>query len=252
MHELTCSTLLHFPCGRTQDIKNLNNHLHHHVRHFRSWWDCDINYKSSEGIADPLKHINKEILACFDILGCLKTSDVTRARTSQKGKANTWRRTPTPTNIALAGEKTCWVDSIRKSSPCRSNGVHQTDPFAECLRKRVQNVDCWTKPALQSLVSAPGLGELVDLVLKYDQNGFGRVAFLKLDGERMRDERLASLHLIFLKRFLEDDVEIGRRRFRHERFRGRARSGRFIHDEEMATPWYLGGYLGRYSGDITG
>ena len=69
-------------------------------------------------------------------------------------------------------------------------------------------------------------------MLKYDQNGFGRVAFLKLDGERMRDEMLASLHLIFIKHFLEDDVEIRRRRFRYERFRGQARSGKLIHAEK--------------------
>lgn len=78
----------------------------------------------------------------------------------------------------------------------------------------MQNVDRWTKPALQSLVSSPGLGELVDLVLKYDQNGFGRVAFLKLGGERMSDKTLASLDLIFLERFLENGIEIGRRRCR--------------------------------------
>jgi hypothetical protein len=41
-----------------------------------------VNFQSSKEIFDPLEDIDKEILACFDVLGRLKTLDVRRICTS--------------------------------------------------------------------------------------------------------------------------------------------------------------------------
>src|SRR6266702_624395 len=79
--ELTCSTLFHFFCGSRKDVQDLNYYLHHHVCHCRSWCDPGINLKSSKEIFDTLEDIDKEVLACIDILSRLGTPDVTRAHT---------------------------------------------------------------------------------------------------------------------------------------------------------------------------
>jgi hypothetical protein len=98
-------------------------------------------------------------------------------------------------------------------------------------------VERWIQPCLQSLIIAPGLVELVDLVLKYGQNGRGRVACLELSGERMSREILLSLPFIFLEGFCKYDVEIGYGCRRSGWPRGRSGSGwRLTHDaEKMGT-----------------
>ena len=91
----------------------------------------------------------------------------------------------------------------------RSSDIHQTDTFAEDIRKCKQNVDRWTKPSPQSLVAAPKLVELVDLVLDYGKNPCGGVAFIELGSERMRGKTLSSLFSVCLEGFFEDDIEVG-------------------------------------------
>jgi hypothetical protein len=97
----------------------------------------------------------------------------------------------------------------------------------------MQNVDRRTKPSLHSLVAAPGLVELVDLFLKYGQNGRGRVAFLEPGGERIGSEIPSSLLFICLESFFEDGVEIGSRHCRYGRLGGWARCGRLTHAEAL-------------------
>src|SRR6266404_5136410 len=75
----------------------------------------------------------------------------------------------------------------------------------ECRRKCAQYVDGWVKPSPQSLLTAPSLLELVDLVLKYCENGGGRFACLELYSERMRDKILLCLYFIRLEGLVEND-----------------------------------------------
>ena len=49
---------------------------------------------------------------------------------------------------------------------------------------------------MQSLVATPRLVEVVDLLLKYGQNGLWGVARLELGGERMSSDILFSLFFI--------------------------------------------------------
>src|SRR6266702_4496581 len=118
--------------------------------------------------------------------------------------------------------------------PKRLIDMYQVNPFAKCRRKRIQYVDSWVKPSPQSLITAPGLLEPVDLVLKYGQNSRGRVACLELAGERMSDKILLSLCLICIEGFFKDDCEIGRGCCRCGILRHRARSGRLTLVEETA------------------
>ena len=116
----------------------------------------------------------------------------------------------------------------------RSIHSHQTDPFAKCPRKCIQYVDRWTQPSLQSLVAAPRLVELLYLVLKYGQNGLGRVAFLKTGGERVSGEILLSLFSICLEGLFEYDFEIGGGCCRRGILEGGGRCGRLTHGEGEA------------------
>jgi hypothetical protein len=97
----------------------------------------------------------------------------------------------------------------------------------------MQNIDRRVKPAPQSLVAAPGLAELVDLVLKYGKNVRRRVACLELGSQGMGSEILSSLFTIFLEGFFEDDIEIrrGRRQCRRLERRATSGSGRLTHAE---------------------
>ena len=119
----------------------------------------------------------------------------------------------------------------------RSVDIHHADAWTKRLRKCKENVDRRTKPSLQSLVAAPGLVELVDLVLEYGQNCCGGVAFLEFGCERMRCEMLSSLFFIFLEGSFEDEVEIGRGYCGYWRLGGRARSGRLTHAEGTGIQW---------------
>ena len=74
--------------------------------------------------------------------------------------------------------------------------MYQTNLFSKCRRKRIEYVDCWVKPPSQSLVTAPRLFELVDLVLNYSHNVRRRVACLKLARERMSEKILLGLLFI--------------------------------------------------------
>ena len=105
--------------------------------------------------------------------------------------------------------------------------MYQGTPLSKYLSKRIQYVNRRVKPSPQPLVTAPRLLKLVDLVLKYGQNGCGRVTRLELAGERMSGKILFGLYFICLESFFKNDIEIGRGRIL------RARGGRLIHVGEM-------------------
>ena len=113
------------------------------------------------------------------------------------------------TNEYHFGRRKCLPDRDQNEIDDRSTDIHQANPFAKCLRKRLQDVDRRAKPSVQSLVAAPGLAELFDLFLKYDQDCCGRVALSEFGCERVSGEILFSLFLIQLFGLFEDDLEIG-------------------------------------------
>ena len=121
----------------------------------------------------------------------------------------TYLEKDTSTNEDRLGRRECLSAPYQSKIDDRSSDIHQTDTFAEGLRKCKQNVDRRTQPSLQPLVAAPRLVELVDLVLEYGQNPCGGVAFVELGSERVRGETLSRLVLICLEGFFEDKIEIG-------------------------------------------
>src|SRR6266404_2153432 len=106
---------------------------------------------------------------------------------------------------------------INLSNQCQCDIINgpidtcQANPCTECRRKCEQYVDRWVKPSPQSLLAASSLLELVDLVLKYGENGGGRFACLELYSERMRDKILLCLYFIRLEGLFKNPIKAGRR-----------------------------------------
>jgi hypothetical protein len=144
--ELTRSTLLHFLCGSAKDIQHLDHYLPHHVHHRWSWWDFDINLKSSEEIFDALEDINNDVLAFFDFLGRLK-SPISH-KPSRVNERVRYLEEDTGANKYRLGRRKNLPDRYQSEITDRSIEIHQTNPFAYCLRKCMQNVDRWNKPSL--------------------------------------------------------------------------------------------------------
>ena len=96
--EPTCSTQLHFLCSCPKNIQHLNHYHHHRVCHCWHWWHLGINFQSSKEIFDTLKYIDKDILACFYFLGCLRSSNVTRADSQSKKNEVTYLEKDTHTD----------------------------------------------------------------------------------------------------------------------------------------------------------
>jgi hypothetical protein len=63
-----------------------------------------------------------------------------------------------------------------------SINIYHANPLTKSRRKRIQYVDRWVKPLLESLVAALRLPELIDLALDYSHNSRGRVACFQLGG----------------------------------------------------------------------
>ena len=68
-----------------------------------------VHLETSEKDLDALEDIHKSVLACPDILSCLKDACVILSRTKLLG-IRTERRAPKPAKITLAGENTCQIN----------------------------------------------------------------------------------------------------------------------------------------------
>jgi hypothetical protein len=108
--------------------------------------------------------------------------------------------------------------------------MYQANPLANCGGKRIEYIDCGVKPSPQSLITPPRLLKLVDLLLKYGQNGRRRVAPLELARERMSKKILLRIYFVCLECFFEYDIEIGRGRCRCGILGHRARRGQLTLD----------------------
>ena len=71
---------------------------------------------------------------------------------------------------------------LKKSKCCEA---YQANTRSENVRESVKDVDGRIKPFCPSLISTPGLIQTLNLLLKDDQNGTGRLACLELSSEWM-------------------------------------------------------------------
>ena len=104
---LTHSPLFNLPCRDAKNRENLDHYLNDYIHHFCSRRQFCIDLETPEKHLNPLKDVDKSILARTSILSCLRGVDVRTAHTKLLKQIHTERRMPIPANIAFAGENTC-------------------------------------------------------------------------------------------------------------------------------------------------
>ena len=85
--------------------------------------------------------------------------------------------------------------------------TYQTDAPRNSGRKCAEDVDGWGQPLGQSGVATARFVKFLNLILKYGEDGVGRIAGLKLGCKRMREKVLLGLPLVGLQRCFEDCLE---------------------------------------------
>ena len=85
VHEtLTHMALFNLLCPYPKNGENLDHYLNNYVHHLRGQGHFSINLETTEEHRNALKDIDKGVLACSSILGCLRGVGVT---TIKKGYA---------------------------------------------------------------------------------------------------------------------------------------------------------------------
>ena len=69
---LTRSSLLNFFRRNPKNREYLHHDLNDYIRHFRRWQHLGVDFEASEKTFDPLEDVDKSVLACANILDCLR------------------------------------------------------------------------------------------------------------------------------------------------------------------------------------
>ncbi len=109
---LTHSTSLYLFCRNPQNRENLDHYLNEYIHHLRGCRHFCVDLQPSEKHLDAFKYIDKSVLACPNILSCLRRVGITINEPTRRcyKMLHTKRRTPTPANITFAGENICQID----------------------------------------------------------------------------------------------------------------------------------------------
>ena len=91
--------------------------------------------------------------------------------------------------------------------PCR--GTYQTDAFSEGFRERIEHINGRVQPFCQPSIAILRSIELLDLLLKHNENTAGRVAGLELGGEWVGKKVLLGASLICFQGIIEYWLEVG-------------------------------------------
>src|SRR5216683_2180057 len=113
---LTRSSLLNFFRRNPKNREYLHHDLNDYIRHFRCQWHLGVDFEASEKTFDPLKDVDKCVLACANILSSLSNIGIRLAHAKLSRRMRTKRRTPTPAKITFAGENTCQINMREKNS----------------------------------------------------------------------------------------------------------------------------------------
>jgi hypothetical protein len=69
---LTQSALLDLLCRNPEDRENLDHYLNDYIHHLCRWWYSCVGLEAPEEHFDALKDVDKSVLTCSSILGCLR------------------------------------------------------------------------------------------------------------------------------------------------------------------------------------
>ena len=104
---LTCSALLDFVCRNSNNVKDFGHYFCDCIHHFLIQCRSNVDLQPLEKGFQALKDLKKSVLACADILSCLKSDRITVDRTNILERIHTERRTPTAVKMAFAGGNAC-------------------------------------------------------------------------------------------------------------------------------------------------
>ena len=104
--KLTGSPLFYLLCGDSENIQNFHHYLHDDIGHRLVWSDLRIPLQTFEKVLDTFENVDQGLLRRVDILNRLTSFDVKLGLQRGVDGIQTWRRTPAPANITVAGEKT--------------------------------------------------------------------------------------------------------------------------------------------------
>ena len=104
--KLTRSSLSYLFSRDGENIEYFHHYLNDDVRHRRSRWNLRVRFEAFEKVLNTFKDIDQCVLRRTDVLGCLMNVDVNLESQRDRDKILTWRRTPAPAKITVAGEKT--------------------------------------------------------------------------------------------------------------------------------------------------
>ena len=107
--KLTRSPVLYLLRRSAQNIQDFNHDLDNDIRHCLAWSNLRIGLQTFEKVLDTFKNVDHGLLRRIYILHCLTSFDVKGLR-RDVDKIPTWRRTPAPAKITVAGEKTYVVN----------------------------------------------------------------------------------------------------------------------------------------------
>src|ERR1700761_7620832 len=94
-------------------------------------------------------------------------------------RVQTKRRTPTPAKTTFAGESTCQIHLTVQIFTGSCSGAYQANTFSKGCREGIKNIPRRVEPFRQPIVATLRSIELLDLLLKHDENAAGRVASLE-------------------------------------------------------------------------
>jgi hypothetical protein len=123
------------------------------------------------------------------------------AHTNVQRRIRTERRTPTPANIAFAGENAWEMDMKESISDGSFPEAYQANTLSKSFGKGVQDSHGWVKPFCQSIVVSL---ESLDLLLNEGENVAGRGTVLELDDKRMGKEIVLGTFFVSLQGVVEN------------------------------------------------
>jgi len=106
---LTCSALLDFFRCNSNNVKDFGHYFRDRIHHFLTQCRLSVNLQSLEIGFQALEGLEKGVLACADILSCLRCDHITMGVTNMLEKIPTRRRTPTAVKMAFAGGNACQI-----------------------------------------------------------------------------------------------------------------------------------------------
>jgi hypothetical protein len=101
--------LLDFFCRNSNNVQHFHHYLCHCIDHFLIQCRLGVNFQSLEKDLHALEYLKKCVLACTDILSCLRSDCITTGGTNILERIHTRSRTPTEVKMAFAGGNACEI-----------------------------------------------------------------------------------------------------------------------------------------------